>query len=70
MLDPKWRHRVLVTRCVRDDPSGDLAVSRIAVEAAERVPMREDLLALFDLTELEKYYTPAELTAHPEGGPA
>jgi succinate dehydrogenase / fumarate reductase flavoprotein subunit len=28
--------------------------------------MREDLLALFDLTEVEKYYTSAELVDHPE----
>jgi succinate dehydrogenase / fumarate reductase flavoprotein subunit len=70
MLDPEWRHRVLVTRCVRDDPNGDPVVPPVAVEPAERVPMREDLLALFDLTELEKYYTAAELTAHPEGGAA
>ncbi|GAB2476699.1 fumarate reductase/succinate dehydrogenase flavoprotein subunit [Promicromonospora xylanilytica] len=71
-LDPQWRHRVLVTRLarddqgVRDDQDGDdPAVPRVVVEPAERLPMREDLLALFDLTELEKYYTDAELTAHP-----
>ncbi len=70
MLDPEWRHRVLVTRCDRDDPGGDPVVPRVTVEPEERVPMREDLLALFDLVELEKYYTAAELTAHPEGGAA
>jgi succinate dehydrogenase / fumarate reductase flavoprotein subunit len=69
MLDPEWRHRVLVTRCLRgsdDDP----VVPRVVVERDERVPMREDLLALFDLTELEKYYTAPELAAHPQGGTA
>ncbi|AEG44438.1 fumarate reductase/succinate dehydrogenase flavoprotein subunit [Isoptericola variabilis] len=70
MLDPEWRHRVLVTRCVPGEAADGLAVPRVEVEVAERAPMREDLLALFDLTELEKYYTPAELTAHPEGGAA
>ena len=30
--------------------------------------MRPDLLALFDLSELEKYYTPAELAGHPDAG--
>jgi succinate dehydrogenase / fumarate reductase flavoprotein subunit len=69
MLDPEWRHRVLRSRCPRgagDDP----VVPRVAVEPGERLPMREDLLALFDLAELEKYYTPPELTALAEGGAA
>jgi succinate dehydrogenase / fumarate reductase flavoprotein subunit len=72
-LDPEWRHRVLVTHLARagesDDGNGDPVdpvLPQVVVEPAERVPMREDLLALFDLTELEKYYTDAELTAHPE----
>jgi succinate dehydrogenase / fumarate reductase flavoprotein subunit len=74
-LDPEWRRRVLVTRRAGDgedgagEPDGDPVVPRIVVEPAERVPMRPDLLALFDLAELEKYYTDAELTAHP-GHPA
>ncbi|MBE1878964.1 fumarate reductase/succinate dehydrogenase flavoprotein subunit [Myceligenerans pegani] len=67
-LDPEWRHRALLTACVRDGQE-DAVVPRIAVERTERAPMREDLLALFDLTELEKYYTPAELIAHPGAGP-
>jgi len=66
MLDREWRHRVLVTHC----PPGDPVVPRVVVEPDERVPMREDLLALFDLTELEKYYTADELAAHPQGGTA
>ncbi|GAB3163244.1 fumarate reductase/succinate dehydrogenase flavoprotein subunit [Myceligenerans halotolerans] len=68
-LDPEWRHRALLTTCVRDGQD-DAVVPRVAVGQAERAPMREDLLALFDLTELEKYYTAAELTAHPQGGTA
>lgn len=67
VLDPEWRHRVLRSRCPRI-PGDDPVVPHVAVEPAERVPMRADLLALFDLTELEKYYTAAELTAHPQGG--
>jgi succinate dehydrogenase / fumarate reductase flavoprotein subunit len=65
-LDPEWRRRVLVTRRAGD---GDPVIPRVVVEPAQRVPMRRDLLALFDLAELEKYYTDAELTAHP-GYPA
>ncbi|MGH3586440.1 MAG: fumarate reductase/succinate dehydrogenase flavoprotein subunit, partial [Pseudonocardia sp.] len=68
-LDPQWRHRVLVTRCVPAGRGDDPVVPRVEVDVAERDPMRDDLLALFDLTELEKYYTPAELTAHPQGSP-
>ncbi|GAA2228091.1 fumarate reductase/succinate dehydrogenase flavoprotein subunit [Promicromonospora sukumoe] len=72
-LDATWRHRVLVTHCVRSGSglgagagAGAAVVPRTAVEPAEREPMRPDLLALFDLTELEKYYTPAELAGHPD----
>ncbi|MFE7504126.1 fumarate reductase/succinate dehydrogenase flavoprotein subunit [Promicromonospora sp. NPDC057488] len=65
-LDPQWRHRVLVTHCV--DAGAGAVVPRTAVEPAERVPMRADLLALFDLPELEKYYTAPELAGHPEQG--
>ncbi|WP_020015090.1 fumarate reductase/succinate dehydrogenase flavoprotein subunit [Promicromonospora sukumoe] len=68
-LDPQWRHRVLVTHCVDASEAGAGAVvPRTAVEAAERVPMRADLLALFDLPELEKYYTAPELAGHPGRG--
>lgn len=63
-LDPAWRHRVLRTR-VTDDPASDAVVPRVVVEVAEREPMRADLLALFDVDELGKFYTPDELAAHP-----
>jgi succinate dehydrogenase / fumarate reductase flavoprotein subunit len=76
-LDPEWRHRVLVTRRTRDGADGvedDPVTPRVVVDQAERVPMRDDLLALFDLAELEKYYTAPELAGHPghqpEGGTA
>ena len=39
---------------------------RVSVRKQPMVPMREDLLALFDIGELEKYYTDAELP--PAGG--
>lgn len=69
-LDPEWRHQVLVTRSVRHHGAGsgaedDPVVPRVVVEPAERAPMRDDLLALFDLAELEKYYTAPELAGHP-----
>ncbi|WP_277210049.1 fumarate reductase/succinate dehydrogenase flavoprotein subunit [Isoptericola croceus] len=69
-LDPAWRRRVLVTHVTEDtdSPADDTVAPRVDVEPAERTPMREDLLALFDLEELEKYYTGGELAAHPQGG--
>jgi succinate dehydrogenase / fumarate reductase flavoprotein subunit len=72
-LDPEWRHRVLVTRRTRDGADGvedDPVTPRVVVDQAERVPMRDDLLALFDLAELEKYYTAPELAGHPGHQPA
>ena len=69
-LDPEWRHRVLVTHLARDGAPDDPVLPPIVVEPAERVAMRGDLLALFDLAELEKYYTPSELAAHPGNQPA
>ncbi|MEU4361085.1 fumarate reductase/succinate dehydrogenase flavoprotein subunit [Promicromonospora sp. NPDC023987] len=69
-LNPEWRHRVLVTHLARDGEHEDPVLPPIVVEPAERVAMREDLLALFDLAELEKYYTPSELAAHPGNQPA
>ena len=68
-LDPEWRQRVLVTHLARDGGTDDLVLPQVVVEPGERAPMRPDLLALFDHAELEKYYTDAELTAHP-GHPA
>jgi succinate dehydrogenase / fumarate reductase flavoprotein subunit len=69
-LDPEWRHRVLVSRCRRGDPGADAVVPRVEVVVSERVPMRDDLLALFDVEELGKYYTADELAGHPQGGSA
>jgi succinate dehydrogenase / fumarate reductase flavoprotein subunit len=50
-----WRHQLLV--CGAD---GD----GISVTHEEQVPMRSDLLDLFEVDELEKYFTPQELTEH------
>ncbi|TCP55165.1 succinate dehydrogenase / fumarate reductase flavoprotein subunit [Tamaricihabitans halophyticus] len=52
-----WRNKLLV--CAID---GD----GVRVTEQEQPPMRQDLLELFELGELEKYYTSGELTEHPE----
>jgi succinate dehydrogenase flavoprotein subunit len=58
-LDSRWRGRLLV--CAADADQG-FAVS---VEPKDQEPMRQDLLELFELSELEKYYTDEELESHP-----
>ncbi|MFG3523788.1 fumarate reductase/succinate dehydrogenase flavoprotein subunit [Nocardia nova] len=62
-MDPQWRNRLLVCRT---DPDGvGQTVPPVVVTSEDQKPMRSDLLALFELSELEKYYTPAETAAHP-----
>jgi succinate dehydrogenase / fumarate reductase flavoprotein subunit len=61
-LDPRWRNKLLVCRAAEDD---DPVVPGVTVTEQEQVPMREDLLELFELAELEKYYTDAELATYP-----
>ncbi|MFR9753870.1 fumarate reductase/succinate dehydrogenase flavoprotein subunit [Nocardia sp. 004] len=62
-MDPDWRNTLLVC-AVNPRTAGD-PIPTVVVERKEQVPMRPDLLALFDLGELEKYYTPVELAGHP-----
>jgi succinate dehydrogenase / fumarate reductase flavoprotein subunit len=56
-MDSKWRNTLLV--CEAYDQGAK-------VTPKEQVPMREDLLELFEVSELEKYYTDGELAAHPQ----
>jgi succinate dehydrogenase flavoprotein subunit len=56
-MDSAWRNKLLV--CTIDDDGVD-------VSPKPQEPMRQDLLELFEIGELEKYYTDGELTSHPE----
>ena len=56
-MDSEWRNTLLV--CTTD---GD----GVRVERKAQDPMREDLLELFEFSELEKYYTEPELAGHSE----
>jgi succinate dehydrogenase / fumarate reductase flavoprotein subunit len=56
-MDSAWRNKLLV--CTVDDNGVD-------VSPKPQDPMRQDLLELFEIGELEKYYTDGELTSHPE----
>ncbi|MFI6212251.1 fumarate reductase/succinate dehydrogenase flavoprotein subunit [Nocardia brasiliensis] len=62
-MDADWRNKLLV--CAVDQSTADQAIPDVTVTPKDQVPMRPELLALFDLGELEKYYTPAELAGHP-----
>ncbi|WP_067968668.1 fumarate reductase/succinate dehydrogenase flavoprotein subunit [Mycolicibacter icosiumassiliensis] len=59
-MDSNWRKTLLVCRVA--DHS---AVPDITVTPEPQVGMREDLLELFEISELEKYYTDQELAQHP-----
>jgi succinate dehydrogenase / fumarate reductase flavoprotein subunit len=68
-MEADWRNKLLVCEIDREggadrDSGGPLP--RVTVTPKQQVPMREDLLALFDLSEVEKYYTGDELVSHPE----
>ncbi|WP_430332968.1 fumarate reductase/succinate dehydrogenase flavoprotein subunit [Rhodococcus sp. ACT016] len=66
-MDPQWRSTLLVCSTVPGDPALDdpAAVPDVIVTREQQPPMRPDLLALFDVDELGKYYTDAEIAGHP-----
>jgi succinate dehydrogenase / fumarate reductase, flavoprotein subunit len=57
-MEPDWRKQLLV--CVAEG-------NGIRLFHEDQVPMRQDLLDLFELDELHKYFTDGELTGHREG---
>jgi succinate dehydrogenase / fumarate reductase flavoprotein subunit len=59
-LQPQWRNKLLVCSVTRDGEQ-----ERVDVRPHPQVPMRADLLELFEFDELVKYYTEDELTEHP-----
>jgi succinate dehydrogenase / fumarate reductase flavoprotein subunit len=61
-MDANWRNTLLVCRAGGGDP----IVPDVTVTPEPQTPMRPDLLGCFELSELEKYYTDAELAEHPE----
>ncbi|OWY80982.1 fumarate reductase/succinate dehydrogenase flavoprotein subunit [Rhodococcus sp. BUPNP1] len=60
-MDPEWRRTLLACRL----DGGDPFVPDVTVTAEQQQPMRPDLLELFDIDELGKYYTDEELADHP-----
>ncbi len=59
-MNPDWRRRLLV--CSLIDGS-------VRIDNVLQSPVRADLLAMFDGSELAKYFTDAELAAPPAGAP-
>jgi succinate dehydrogenase / fumarate reductase flavoprotein subunit len=60
-MDSSWRKQLLVCRAA----GGDEVIPDISITREDQVPMRPDLLELFEISELEKYYTDEELADHP-----
>ncbi|MCW2655211.1 MAG: succinate dehydrogenase/fumarate reductase flavoprotein subunit [Mycobacterium sp.] len=60
-MDPDWRNTLLLCRA----EGGDTVVPDISVTREPQVPLRPDLLELFEISELEKYFTDEELADHP-----
>ena len=61
-MDAEWRHKLLVCSAVAGD---NPTVPDVDVVVEEQLPLRQDLLELFELDELGKYYTDGELETHP-----
>jgi succinate dehydrogenase / fumarate reductase flavoprotein subunit len=64
-MDADWRKTLLVCRA-DNDGAGDSVIPSVSVTREDQVPMRADLLELFEISELEKYFTDGELADHPE----
>ena len=62
-MDANWRNTLLVCRARRRRSA---IVPDVTVDPEQQTPMRPDLLEVFELSELEKYYTDGELAEHPE----
>ena len=66
-MDSHWRNKLLVCKVAEPAADGVAAlVPDVDVVAEEQPKMRADLLATFELSELEKYYTDDQLLEHPE----
>jgi succinate dehydrogenase / fumarate reductase flavoprotein subunit len=58
-MDSTWRKTLLVCRA-----EGAAAVPEVSITREDQIPMREDLLELIEVEELEKYFTSEELANH------
>ncbi|MDX1892310.1 fumarate reductase/succinate dehydrogenase flavoprotein subunit [Mycolicibacterium sp. 050158] len=65
-MDAAWRNKILVCKVDQVGAGTEAVVPEVTVTPEQQPPMRPDLLATFELTELEKYYTDDQLAEHPE----
>src|SRR6478672_11990186 len=63
-MDADWRKTLLVCRAI-DDGADTSVLPSVTITREDQVPMREDLMAMLDIQELEKYFTSEELANHP-----
>ncbi|ORB55718.1 fumarate reductase/succinate dehydrogenase flavoprotein subunit [Mycolicibacterium rhodesiae] len=63
-MDSHWRNKLLVCRVAPGD--AEAVVPDVTVTPEQQPVMRPDLLATFELSELEKYYTDDQLAEHPD----
>lgn len=59
-MQAEWRKSLLVCRA-----EGDAIVPDVSITREDQLPVRSDLLELFDISELEKYFIDDELAEHP-----
>ncbi len=64
-MDSSWRKVLLVCRAASGPAGSQEVIPDVTVTREEQTPMRPDLLELFEIAELEKYYTDDELAEHP-----
>jgi succinate dehydrogenase / fumarate reductase flavoprotein subunit len=64
-MDPSWRDVLLVCRAAGGPGDLEAVIPDVEIVHQDQVPMRPDLLELFEISELEKYYTDGELAEHP-----
>lgn len=63
-MDSHWRNKLLVCRVAPGE--SEAVVPDVTVTPEQQPVMRPDLLATFELSELEKYYTDDQLAEHPD----
>ncbi len=59
VMDADWRHQLLVLSALGEDG--------VEMVHKEQIPLRSDLLDLFEMDELKKYFTGEELGGHRAG---
>ncbi len=64
-MDSSWRKLLLVCRAAGGPGDLEAVIPDVTVTREDQVPMRPDLLELFEISELEKYFTEDELADHP-----